>query len=243
MLITTELTPILATPLLSPLAKGGQRGWSRQEQSQVREALGDTTIRHAFNYVPALRSLSPLPPWHGGERSRHCWPSPSLSRPAAGTPNVAEGPPAARAKRARRPGSRSMHPEKRDIRMTVIQPGTIQAYEVAPIYSRIAGYVQKYNFNIGDRVKTGDVLVEMWIPDYVEQLSQKSATVEACRSSDQGGRKCASGRRSQSRNGQGSRASRPTPESTCSGELRSLGLGVQAARDAGATARPRRSGS
>ena len=31
-----------------------------------------------------------------------------------------------------------VHAEKRDIRMTVIQPGTIQAYEVAPIFSRIA---------------------------------------------------------------------------------------------------------
>ena len=42
--------------------------------------------------------------------------------------------------------------------MTVIQPGTIQAFEMTPIYSRIAGYVQKYRYNIGDRVKAGDVL-------------------------------------------------------------------------------------
>ena len=69
-------------------------------------------------------------------------------------------------------GIRVMHPEKRDIRMTVVQPGTIQAYEVAPMFSRIAGYVQKYNYNIGDRVKAGDVLLEMWIPDLVEQLGQ-----------------------------------------------------------------------
>jgi HlyD family secretion protein len=71
-----------------------------------------------------------------------------------------------------------IQPQKRDIRMTVIQPGTIQAYEVAPIFSRIAGYVEKYNYNIGDRVKPGDVLLEMWIPDLVEQLGQKSATVK-----------------------------------------------------------------
>jgi HlyD family secretion protein len=71
-----------------------------------------------------------------------------------------------------------VHPEKRDIRMTVIQPGTIQAYEVAPIFSRIAGYVQKYNYNIGDRVKSGDVLLDMWIPDFVEELSQHTAAVK-----------------------------------------------------------------
>ena len=71
-----------------------------------------------------------------------------------------------------------VHPEKRDIRMTVVQPGTIQAYEVAPMFSRIAGYVDKYNFNIGDKVKPGDVLLDMWIPDIVEQLHQKSAAVK-----------------------------------------------------------------
>ena len=71
-----------------------------------------------------------------------------------------------------------VHPEKRDLRMTVIQPGTIQAYEVAPMFSRVAGYVEKYNYNIGDRVKPGDVLLEMWIPDVAEQLAQKSAAVK-----------------------------------------------------------------
>ena len=50
-------------------------------------------------------------------------------------------------------GIRVVHAERRDIRMTVIQPGTIQAFEVTPIYSRIAGYVDKYRYNIGDRVK------------------------------------------------------------------------------------------
>ena len=45
-----------------------------------------------------------------------------------------------------------VHPEKRDIRMVVTQPGTLEAYETTPIYSRIAGYVDKYRYNIGDRV-------------------------------------------------------------------------------------------
>src|SRR5262249_12227365 len=63
-----------------------------------------------------------------------------------------------------------VRPERRDIRMTVVQPGTIQAFEVTPIYSRIAGYVEKYRYNIGDRVKAGDVLIDMWIPDVVEEL-------------------------------------------------------------------------
>ena len=80
--------------------------------------------------------------------------------------------------RGKTAGTRIIRPEKRDLRMTVVQPGTIQAFEATPIYSRIAGYVQKYLFNIGDRVKAGDVLIEMWIPDFVEQHGQKSAAVK-----------------------------------------------------------------
>jgi len=75
-------------------------------------------------------------------------------------------------------GIQVVQPERRDIRMMVIQPGTIQAYEVTPIYSRIAGYVKQYRYNIGDRVKAGDVLLDMWIPDYVEQHAQKAAAVK-----------------------------------------------------------------
>jgi HlyD family secretion protein len=75
-------------------------------------------------------------------------------------------------------GTSSVHPERRDIRMTVVQPGTIQAFEVAAIYSRISGYVQSYRHNIGDRVKAGEVLLEMWIPDLVEQHSRRKAEVK-----------------------------------------------------------------
>lgn len=74
-------------------------------------------------------------------------------------------------------GIRVIHPERRDIRMTVTQPGTIQAFEVTPVLSRISGYVDKYLHNIGDRVKAGDVLLEMWIPDLVETHRQKVAMV------------------------------------------------------------------
>ena len=75
-------------------------------------------------------------------------------------------------------GIKVIRAERRDIRMTVLQPGTIQAYEVAPIYSRIAGYVQNYHYNIGDRVKAGDVLLDMWVPDLVELVAQKNAVVK-----------------------------------------------------------------
>ncbi len=72
-------------------------------------------------------------------------------------------------------GIRVIRAERRDIRMTVVQPGTIEAFETTPVYSRIAGYVEKYRYNIGDRVKRGDVLIDMWVPDLVEAHQQKIA--------------------------------------------------------------------
>jgi RND family efflux transporter MFP subunit len=75
-------------------------------------------------------------------------------------------------------GIKVIRPERRDLKTRVVQPGTIQAFEVTPIYSRISGYVERYLFNIGDHVKKGDVLIEMWIPDFVEQHSEKSAEVK-----------------------------------------------------------------
>jgi HlyD family secretion protein len=68
--------------------------------------------------------------------------------------------------------------ERRDITMHVDQPGTIQAFESTPIFARIGGYVDKYRVNIGDRVKSGDVLLGMWIPDLVEALNQKKAATD-----------------------------------------------------------------
>jgi RND family efflux transporter MFP subunit len=72
-------------------------------------------------------------------------------------------------------GIQVLKPEQRDIRMNVVQPGAIEAFEVTPIYSRIAGYIKKYNKNIGDRVKAGDILIDMWVPDVEEAHKQKVA--------------------------------------------------------------------
>jgi multidrug efflux pump subunit AcrA (membrane-fusion protein) len=72
-------------------------------------------------------------------------------------------------------GIRVIRAVQRDIRMTVVQPGTLEAFETTPIYSRISGYVERYLYNIGDRVKKGDVLIEMWIPDVVEQHARAGA--------------------------------------------------------------------
>jgi HlyD family secretion protein len=61
---------------------------------------------------------------------------------------------------------------------TVRQPGSIEAFEETPIVPKIAGYVQKWNVDIGDRVKKGDVLAQLWVPDLVAELNQKKVEVQ-----------------------------------------------------------------
>jgi HlyD family secretion protein len=72
-------------------------------------------------------------------------------------------------------------PERASIRWMVRQPGTIEAFEATPIVPRIAGYVEKWDVDIGDRVKKGRELARLWVPDLVAQLERRKAEVEQAR--------------------------------------------------------------
>lgn len=62
------------------------------------------------------------------------------------------------------------------MRRTIERPGdNIEAYERTPLYVKIAGYVRKWNYDIGDRVHKGDVLAEIYNPEMEVELRQKEA--------------------------------------------------------------------
>jgi RND family efflux transporter MFP subunit len=61
--------------------------------------------------------------------------------------------------------------------LAVNLPGTTEAFEQANIYSRTSGYVAKRSVDIGDRVKTGDLLAEITAPELDHQLAQAQATI------------------------------------------------------------------
>jgi RND family efflux transporter MFP subunit len=54
-------------------------------------------------------------------------------------------------------------------------PGRLQAYISAPIYARVPGYLKSWKYDIGGKVKTGDVLAEIDTPDLDQQLMQARA--------------------------------------------------------------------
>ena len=69
-------------------------------------------------------------------------------------------------------------PERTTIRRTSEQPGQVEAFEVTPIYAKLSGYVRTVSVDIGDRVKKGQVLAELWVPEVVADFKQKRAMID-----------------------------------------------------------------
>jgi RND family efflux transporter MFP subunit len=94
-------------------------------------------------------------------------------RPSAATTAQAEpkggGPPVARVEVVR--------PERRTVRRVTEQPGQIEACEVTPVHAKIGGYARTVAVDIGDRVKQGQVLAELAVPEFEADVQRKHAAI------------------------------------------------------------------
>jgi RND family efflux transporter MFP subunit len=54
-------------------------------------------------------------------------------------------------------------------------PGRLEAFIQAPIYARVPGYLKSWRYDIGAKVKAGDMLAEIATPDLDQQLMQARA--------------------------------------------------------------------
>jgi RND family efflux transporter MFP subunit len=70
-----------------------------------------------------------------------------------------------------------VHPQKASITIPVL-PGQTQAYTDAPIYAQTSGYLKKWYFDIGAKVKAGDVLAEIDTPEVDQELAQAHAQLK-----------------------------------------------------------------
>jgi RND family efflux transporter MFP subunit len=61
--------------------------------------------------------------------------------------------------------------------MSVTWPGTTEAFAQANIYARASGYISKRNVDIGSRVKSGQLLVEITAPELDHQIAQAEGTL------------------------------------------------------------------
>lgn len=61
---------------------------------------------------------------------------------------------------------------------TVGQPGFVNAYEQTALFAKVAGFVHEWRVDIGDRVRKGEVLAELSVPELVEDHRQKQAQLD-----------------------------------------------------------------
>src|SRR6202020_613116 len=66
-------------------------------------------------------------------------------------------------------------PPPATVQATIDLPGRLEAYNRAPIFARVSGYVKSWNADIGARVKAGEVIAEIDAPDLDQQLLQARA--------------------------------------------------------------------
>lgn len=70
-----------------------------------------------------------------------------------------------------------VHPQLRQIVRVVGQPSFVQSYEQTSIYPKLTAYIEKWNVDIGDKVRKGDVLADLFVPELRELWGTKKATV------------------------------------------------------------------
>jgi len=71
-----------------------------------------------------------------------------------------------------------INPEKASTTIPLQLPGQTRAYIEAPIFAQTSGYLQKWYFDIGAKVKAGDVLAEIDTPQVDQQLNQARAQLK-----------------------------------------------------------------
>jgi len=75
-----------------------------------------------------------------------------------------------------------VHPKKNPPTEEIILPGGTQPYINSPIYARTNGYLVNWFFDIGARVKKGDLLAVIDTPELDKQLQQARADLETAKS-------------------------------------------------------------
>src|SRR3954452_6111929 len=66
-------------------------------------------------------------------------------------------------------------PDAKVLNATLDLPGRLEAYQRAPIYARVSGYLKSWSADIGAQVKAGQVIAEIEAPDLDQQLLQARA--------------------------------------------------------------------
>lgn len=78
-----------------------------------------------------------------------------------------------------------VHPLAAAPTQEIVLPGSTQPFIDSPIYARTSGYLKRWYFDIGARVKKGDLLAEIETPEIDQQLQQARANLETAQANQQ----------------------------------------------------------
>jgi RND family efflux transporter MFP subunit len=73
---------------------------------------------------------------------------------------------------------RAVHPTRGAVEHVTTQPGTVMAYESVQLYAKVAGFLQTQTVDIGDKVKRGQVLAVVDVPEIKTLVARNRAAVD-----------------------------------------------------------------
>ncbi len=76
------------------------------------------------------------------------------------------------------PSVKVTRPEMRTLVRVVGQPSFIESYERSSVYPKMTAYIDKWIVDIGDKVKKGQTLATLFVPELVEDFSTKRNMVD-----------------------------------------------------------------
>lgn len=68
-------------------------------------------------------------------------------------------------------------PRAGGIERVSVQPGSVEPFEMADLYTKASGFLAEQSVDIGSRVKAGDVLAKLTVPEYEKQVARDQARV------------------------------------------------------------------
>src|ERR1035441_4737504 len=79
------------------------------------------------------------------------------------------------------PTVETAHPRRVDLVHKVDSNATIEAYETADLFPKVSGYLSTVSVDIGDHVKSGQLLALIVIPELEKEFAEDKAQLEAKR--------------------------------------------------------------
>src|SRR2546423_3609383 len=72
----------------------------------------------------------------------------------------------------------TVQPKRGPITRFVTLPAEIKAYQQATLYAKVAGYLKTINVDKGDRVKEGDLIADIEVPEMLADIQRYKAEME-----------------------------------------------------------------